>query len=212
MIIECGPDNDRRILNLSLPKYHKIQPWNKNSGVLVSGGIDSALLYYLLLKQNQEQGNTHNIKAYTILRKEGSRQYALPVINHINSLFNLPEQELITVGDNTLDEPIQVSSGMVEITHKKLSHVVYVGAIDTLDIHLVGWHRIPVRESDRFKYPLMNLNKSHIIDLVYQLGQQHLFKLTHSCIYETGRCNICNGCNERQWGFDQLGRTDPGTI
>jgi asparagine synthetase B (glutamine-hydrolysing) len=96
MINECGPDNDRRILSLSLPKYHKIQPWNKNLGVLVSGGIDSALLYYLLLKQNQEQGNTHNIKAYTILRKEGSRQYALPVINYINSLFNLPEQELIT--------------------------------------------------------------------------------------------------------------------
>ena len=212
MIIECGPDNDRRILNLVLPKYHKIQPWNKNLGVLVSGGIDSALLYYLLLKQNQEQGNTHNIKAYTILRKEGSRQYALPVINYINSLFDLPEQELTIVGDNTLDEPIQVSSGMAEIFQKKLSHVVYVGVIDTLDIHLIGWHRVIVRDTEHFKYPLMNLNKSHIIDLVYQLGQQHLFKLTHSCIYETGRCNICNGCNERQWGFNQLGRTDPGTI
>jgi len=57
------------------------------------------------------------------------------------------------------------------------------------------------------------LNKSHIIDLVIKFNQQSLFHITHSCSsQELGRCNVCNGCNERQWGFDQLGQTDPGTI
>lgn len=65
MLITCGPNHDRRVFKLELPKYPDITTTNsyiekiylrdkiktlKNNdtiGILVSGGVDSVLLYYL---------------------------------------------------------------------------------------------------------------------------------------------------------------------
>ena len=67
MNIICGPNNDLRTVNIQLPtKASKL-------GVLVSGGIDSAILYYLLLLENQLRGNIHKILPISIIRKEGSK-------------------------------------------------------------------------------------------------------------------------------------------
>ena len=91
--------------------------------------------------------------------------------------------------------------------------MVYLGLIEQLPQHMVGWQPILYKERPQFKAPMSVLNKSHIIDLVIKLNQQSLFYITHSCsVQELGRCNTCNGCNERQWGFDQLGQTDPSMI
>jgi hypothetical protein len=206
MRIECGPVSDRRSFDLELPEQTRL-------GVFVSGGIDSALLYYALCLLNQQAGNTHRIIPLTVLRKEGSKFHALPVINHIHSILGLPKCLLTIVGDNTLAEDQQVRSGVIEaLERKNLADVVYVGVIDTLDIHMIGWQPIPANETARFKTPLKHLNKSHIIDLAYEMDCVSLLKLSHSCIRDKGRCYCCNGCNERTWAFEQLGRDDPGSI
>lgn len=218
MITDCGPDLDRRILNFSLPDYGTQSPFleklflKQNNikkdyriGVLVSGGIDSALLYYLLLLENLNLENKFTITPYTILRKEGSRYYAQPVINFINKKFNLPFTGLNIVGDNTLDEAMQVFSGMREI----LSHndFVYVGAIAARPEHLMGWAKWDPIETFREKYPFAKLEKSHIMDLIFQLNLEMLLTLTHSCaVNEKQPCLKCNGCLERQWGLETIGK------
>jgi hypothetical protein len=201
--LECGPPEDRRRLTFRLDFLRR------RVGVLVSGGLDSALLYYLLVRLNHENNWSHEITPYTILRKEGSPEFAPLVINYIDSLFGLPKRELSIVGDNTLPENKQVESGVVEIL--KNQGIVYLGLIENLEIHTVGWNTPTIwKDSEIRKYPLKHLNKSHIIDLIYQCNQEYLFEITHSCIFPSGRCNECNGCNERNWGFMQLGKTDPG--
>jgi hypothetical protein len=206
MLFECGPIHDRRLLNIDLPDKFRI-------GVFVSGGIDSALLYYLLMKMNFEAGNTYQVIPFTVLRKEGSSHYANPIINYINSLFGKSPQKLIEVGNNALPEDQQVRSGVIDVLKRmSIADTVYVGVIQALDIHMEGWSPIPARETPRFKTPFKDLNKSHVIDLVYQLNQEWLFHLSHSCIHDIGRCGQCNGCNERSWAFAQLSKTDPGTI
>jgi hypothetical protein len=204
MFIECGPAHDKRVLELSMPEHkHRI-------GVFVSGGLDSALLYYLLMKLNHEAGNTHEVIPFSVLRKEGSQYFARPVINYVNSCFGLSKQGLNVVGDPTLDEDAQVASGVIEVLVEAACDIVYVGVIDALPIHTVGWTPIVATETDNFKTPFSKLNKSHITDLVYNLGQEKLFEISHSCIKPLERCGCCNGCNERKWGFDQLNKTDPG--
>ena len=204
LIAECGPATDRRTLNVWL------HPLRKRIGVLVSGGMDSALLYYLLVKLNVESGLTHKITPYTILRKDGSSQYAPDIINHVHDLFNLPLTTTEIVGDPTLAENMQVETGARDALKK--SNILYMGLIEELAAFTIGW-RDPIKwnNSDSRLYPLKDLNKSHIVDLIIQFKQEKLFELTHSCIM-SGKCYNCNGCNERSWGFEQMGYADPGIV
>jgi len=214
MLINCGPQTDQRILNFNLPFYNnfkhenlykKLTKLQKNYriGILVSGGLDSALLYYLLLLENQNTESKFNITPYTILRKEGSRYYAIKVINYINSLFNIKPTELNIVGDNSLPEIQQVESGVSDVL--KYNDYIYLGIIDSRPEHLVGWNKPNFVETIRRKYPLIGLQKCHIIDLIYKFNLSKLFEITHSCIQnEITPCKLCNGCMERNWGFTML--------
>jgi len=205
-LIECGPVHDRRPVKVELPA----EP--KTLGIFVSGGIDSAILYYMMLLENQKMGNIHKIVPLTVLRKEGSKNFAKLVVGHMVSHFNLHYIETTVVGDPSLPEIEQVKSG-VHAGFDMGINIAYTGLIEQLPIHMVGWTPIPYQESIRFKAPFKHLNKSHIIDLCFQHNQEGLFYITHSCAaWEITRCRNCNGCNERQWAFDQLGRVDPGII
>jgi len=204
MIITCGVDNRSVVLNL--PK----EP--TKIGIFISGGLDSALLYFLLLRENKNRGNIHEIVPLSILRKEGSRYFAKLVIAHIHACYNIPYQEPVMVGDNTLPEEEQVKSGVYDAFNLGFQ-VVYVGLIEQLLQHMVGWSPIPYSEGIRFRTPFKKLDKSHIVDLIRHFNQEALFYITHSCsVKELGRCNVCNGCNERSWGFETSNMKDPGTI
>jgi len=208
MNIICGPADDQREITLTLP--------NKRSriGVLVSGGIDSAILYYLLHLENTATGNIHEIRPISILRKEGSRYFSHLVVGAVNQQFNIPFIEPKLFGDNSLPEEKQIKS-LVDQSLVSGFNIVYAGAIEQLPQHMVDWQPIPSKETARFKTPFQTINKSHIIDITIKFKQETLFYITHSCAsadYQVGRCNRCNGCNERSWGFEKLGLVDPGTI
>lgn len=206
MIITTGPEHDRRTVNVALPTTPQ------KIGVLVSGGMDSAILYYLTLLENKRIGNIHTIIPLIVQRKEGSKNFAQLVVAHVNSQFDLPHSNFIYVGNNTLAEEEQVKSGVMEAYATGFDRV-YVGLIQQLPQHMIGWQPIPYQQSERFRTPLKDFNKSHIVDLIRQYKQEALYYITHSCsATELGRCNQCNGCNERSWGFEQLAFTDPGTI
>jgi 7-cyano-7-deazaguanine synthase in queuosine biosynthesis len=208
MNIICGPECDQRTVIIKLPK-------NKSRiGVLVSGGIDSAILYYLLLLENKQNGNLHDIKPISIMRKEGSKYFSSLVVGHVNQEFQIPYSDPLIVGDNTLPEEEQVKSGVNQALAQGFD-IIYAGVIEQLPQHMINWQPIPSKETLKFKTPLQNINKSHIIDIVVKFKQNPLFYITHSCSGEQtqiGRCNGCNGCNERRWGFEQLNLLDPGTI
>jgi len=181
--------------------------------ILISGGLDSAILYYLLLKANAEQGYLHQIIPFTVNRTEGSRYFSRPVIAHVHSQFNIPYKEPHMVGDPSLPGHLQVMSGANSIMHMGGFHSIYGGVITQLPEHIIGYDPAPAGDSDVIKLPFKDITKGYVVDLVVRHKQQALFYLTHSCsILEIGKCNACNGCNERNWGFAQCGLIDPGTI
>jgi 7-cyano-7-deazaguanine synthase in queuosine biosynthesis len=207
MNITCGPDADRRTIRIKLPTDPS------RIGVLVSGGIDSAILYYIIIMANKIIGNIHSIQPLTVIRKEGSRHFANLVVAHVHTSHGIPVVESQIIGDNTLPEEEQVKSAVVEATTKLGFDQVYAGVIEQLPQFMVNWQPIPSKETRRFKTPLANIDKSHVIDLCVKFKQESLFYITHSCsVQELGRCNDCNGCNERSWGFEQTGIIDKGTL
>ena len=208
MNIQCGQNNDLRNISITLPKK------KSKIAVLVSGGLDSAILYYLLLLENKLKSNIHEILPITVMRKEGSKYFSSLVVGHVNQEFQIPYKDPLIVGDNTLSEEEQVKSGVNQALDEGFD-IVYAGVIEQLPQHMINWQPIPSKETSRFKIPFHSINKSHIVDMIVKLKQEPLFYITHSCSGEQsqiGRCNGCNGCNERSWGFAQLDLSDPGTI
>jgi hypothetical protein len=200
MKLVCGPAHDKRTLEIMLPP-------GKQVGVFISGGIDSALLYYLLVKENQN--HSHNIQPLVIARKEGSRYFARPIIERINQLLGI-DIAVKRVGNTSLPEPQQVTSAVEQAFRLLKLEEIFIGLIYNRPEHTVGFDPIPVPEMPYLHTPFRHLEKSHIIDIYYQLGIQSLLEHTHSCDQsETTQCRTCNGCKERAWGFAELSQTDP---
>lgn len=199
--LACGPADDVRTFNLKLPFLQR------RIGVLVSGGLDSALLYYCLrLIENKN----YTVTPYTITRNDGSNTHAQQVIDCVNNILNKKTQTTTIVPISEQNSELQVSAGM-RVLFNTNHNIFYIGLIETLSEHAIGVPKpwTPV-DSLRVNFPFKNLNKSHIVDLIYKFDITELLNITHSCVYPTGRCNVCNRCNERHWAFTKLGLVDPG--
>jgi hypothetical protein len=202
----CNILNEQRVVELALPDTPT------KIAVFVSGGLDSAILYYLILKASIEQGVAHQISPFVVNRTEGSRYFSKLVVAHVHSQFNMPYVDPILVGDPTLPGHLQVLSGAQSAQYMGFTRL-YGGIIAQRPEHTIGYEPSPAEETDIIKLPFKDLTKGYIIDLIVRNKQEALFYLTHSCsILEIGKCNTCNGCNERNWGFAQAGLVDPGTI
>lgn len=220
MRIICGPTHDRRIFQFELPLIPEFKNnitmnlfyrnreinGNNNIGVLVSGGIDSALLYFLILEENITAGLRYNIIPYTILRI-GASKPALAVLNWIHNYYKLPLTDLNVVGDPLLPEIDQVQSAIDRLLKNNVDFL-YVGVMEDRPEHYVNSYDVKFKDSYRLRYPLLNLQKSHIIDLYIQKNITELIRLTSSCNVGEFRdimpCGVCNGCQAKQWALGQM--------
>lgn len=169
------------------------------TAILVSGGLDSALLYYMLAKDDQ------NIQPLIIIKNSFQQQYALNVIDYIQKTLNIVVQPITLKSKH-------VKSAINEALTLGFNRI-YVGVIKELEQFLIGWESNNYRDTEWVKGPLQHLDKSQVIDLIIKNNLQHLFFITHSCATKSiGRCQTCNRCRERFWGFAQLGLTDPGNM
>jgi 7-cyano-7-deazaguanine synthase in queuosine biosynthesis len=203
--LESNVNGDVRPVIVKLTLYRRI-------GVLVSGGLDSALLYYLIKKLTLTD-DRYSVIPYTIIRNDGSSRYAQPVIDYVHEILGIEQQHSTKIDIDEADSELQVVAGMRELRNTD-RNLIYIGIIQTLEehaLHDVPKPYVPIN-SELFKYPLKDLNKAHIVQLIVQLGLEKLFTLTHSCVYDIDTpCGDCNRCNERAWAFTQIGLIDPST-
>mgnify|MGYP006268623913 CR=1 FL=1 len=205
MKLQCGPIHDTRTLELYLPTDYK------RLGVMVSGGIDSTILYFLL--RNITRNTDYYLRPFCVKRREGSIYHAKPAVEEVGRLFNIENDFPTFVGDNTLIETKQVESGITDAYDYAKIQVMYVGVISNRDEHLIGYDKTIVTETENLKFPFQHLEKSHIIDIYYRLGIEYLLAYTHSCDNnQHEHCWNCNGCNERIWAFSQLNKSDPKRV
>lgn len=184
-------------------------------GIMLSGGLDSAVLLYLMLKECP----TANIQIFYIAKYDGSYTYLDKIIEYLNSVFDI-----------TLPKPIEV--GFPGIHHTQINQVgirqvlIKYPEIEKLFIGInqnppqpwgnpkwVFPDRPTSNTNTRIEMPFMMLYKTHIVDLVDQFEIQALANLTHTCTEQvSGRCLKCFQCNERLWAYETLGLKDTGIL
>jgi hypothetical protein len=185
---------------------------DKQYGILLSGGLDSAILLYLLVNANTKI----QIQPFTIAKSDGAYLYADPVIEHFNQKFNLSIPKTIVVGDPTVYHRLQSTTAVKDIFEKHSVDYLYIG-INQNPPELANLDGAPKRDTKsndpRIIFPFVDLYKHNILEFMYAHGQEDLADITHSCTEQPfGRCNNCWQCTERQWAFKQLDKTDTGHL
>lgn len=232
--IECGPDWDKRTLNLTLPANNS--PMN-GIAVASTGGFESSLLLYLIAILNTYQKIPYSIVPILVATKY-EKNVLNPMVteNHIgvdnlvkfiNSKIQYPKirnLEIIKSDRFTKENPIINGLQKVFGNYKKwnyLSYVnfqyVYLGDNELPNDDDSRWKNINFSRikspSDKWVQPFFNLQKYHILDLYLKLGLLDIFQYIGKCTFNhRSLSDNCESfaCNERRWSFLKLNKQEIG--
>jgi len=184
----CGPTWDTRVVNIN-PK--------SEVALLMSGGIDSLVLYHLLSRYS-------DVDVYTAYRGDGFDEPT-----HVASLIgHYPK----TIKVDPSNPPEMMVKAIQNIKGKD----IYLGLNVQPPIEHFPQFDIDGRPYRPFHIPFPNIHapflhlyKYHIIDLAHT--EDIDISETQSCLeYTVGHCGRCWQCREITWAFDMLGK-DNGT-
>jgi hypothetical protein len=194
MKFECGPEWDMRNVYID----EKIDP--SRTAILMSGGLDSFVLYTLLGDKNI--GKVFSLKRADRLDNSDN----LKRLIGRNDIIDINEDPQWT-GENRI-------TNLLETVLSK-----YNNEIDALYFginHIPSLYHFPefaegcpvrpwfIDNSKILKTPFLHLYKYHIIDLAERLALD--VTVTRSCLeLEKDHCGVCWQCRERNWGYQQLG-------
>jgi hypothetical protein len=177
---------------------------DKSYGIMLSGGIDSAILLYLIVSQ---QPNV-NIQPFTIDKIDGAALYVNKIIDHFNQKFQLAIPYTIYVGDPTAHHRLQSKTAVIDIFNRYPIDYLFIGINQNPPElnHLPGApQRDTKSDNPRIVFPFVNLLKTDILKIMLDERQNDLIDITHSCTEQTiGKCDKCWQCTERAWAFAQL--------
>jgi len=180
---------------------------DKSYGIMLSGGLDSAVLLYLIINQQPSV----KLQPFTIDKTDGSSLYVNKIIDHFNKKFNTSIPYTIYVGDPTAHHRLQSTTAVIDIFNNYSVDYLFNG-INQNPLELNDLPGAPKRDKEskdaRIIFPFVNLLKTDILKIMFKEKQDDLIHITHSCTEQKiGRCDVCWQCTERAWAFSQLGYT-----
>lgn len=183
---------------------------NLRYGIMLSGGLDSAVLLALMILENLNI----DIQPFTIPKADGAMLYADPVIEHVNRRFGTTIPDTIKVGDPSVHHRQQSKTAVKEIFEKHHIDRLFI-AINKNPEELNSLPGAPQRDTksdnSRIVFPFVNMIKTEILSLAVENNLTELFDITHSCTeQQIGRCGKCWQCTERFWSFTKLNLNDTG--
>ena len=176
----------------------------KNPALFFSGGTESTLLYYLYASQTDNP-----ITLYLIDRNNSPINRARTVYNEVNKLVNkshpLIEQDIPSIKTY---EQIPYLYNLIKDNHD----IIFFGANKyPEDESIRPLHKLSVIDpkkvlEDPYIYaPFIDLDKSDIIKIYFDLGIDSLLPITHSCGENVkAPCGSCFNCKEREWAYNKL--------
>jgi 7-cyano-7-deazaguanine synthase in queuosine biosynthesis len=198
--------------------------YNGPNAISVSGGADSALLLYFLLKYSKDR-----LHIFTLA--DGTKQ-----ITGAKSAVNVVYKCAQLTGNYNFEHHIDYSPDFIdtyierlpfEYLDKKEFNVLYAGITnlppktDRMTFSKDFYHemRNPDENRDVFRYgfsyiPWTNIDKKKIAEIYKEYNLlDSLFPITRSCEWNEiiggqspgmEHCGDCWWCNERQWAFGRL--------
>jgi 7-cyano-7-deazaguanine synthase in queuosine biosynthesis len=184
--------------------------------LFLSGGLDSAVCVYCMMKISQELNLQNQFKLYNFTGSELQCAAAINVKNYLNTLTGF-EFEFNYVDD------MRAAPSLSVLQYDKTRELMQDENIDMIlrfdnqvPEHLKSIPTAPGRvkwQNEKFDVPVFDFYKDEIVALGLELNLENLIELTKSCLQEQEvRCGECFQCQERAWAFEQAGATDPGTM
>lgn len=191
-------------------------------GVLASGGADSSIVLYLLMKYSDQP---IHILTLSNAKKNYTNSFIVP--NIINWCIKKTGNNNIVYHNWFAEEQTQTSLSTLptKLLSNKTIKTLYIGdtcypsdeinhafAANGYDVFQDKNDRNPntVRPTSIacFYYPFTNYNKKKIAQVYIKENVMELFDLTRSCesfdLINTGHCGKCWWCQERFWAFGKL--------
>jgi 7-cyano-7-deazaguanine synthase in queuosine biosynthesis len=197
-------------------------------GVMVSGGADSALLLYLILKNTKE--HVHIFSLANQYKQSVNAKLTVDIISkcaeltenynfshHITYVKQQNKVNLFQVPTSYLDRGIIkfVYTGVTKNPPTEITDtfIESVGEVDERD-PLVKRKTIHDKYNE-YITPWTNIDKQDIHSMYVKFDLMYtVFPLTRSCEWTsqitevadpgTNHCGICWWCEERKWGFGKL--------
>jgi len=189
---------------------------NKKYGIMLSGGLDSAVLMYMILKSNKNI----QLQPFSIPKHDGSHLFVSEIIKYFENQFDIKIQETKLVGNPDAYHTEQSRIAVREIfqNHTDIDYLFFAtnqNPPHSFDYSVYPEDGYPKRvqgpDHPKILMPFIKMHKDEILKILFDRGQEQLLMLTHTCTErKTGRCGQCFQCNERAWAFQQLDKIDPG--
>lgn len=182
-------------------------------GLLLSGGLDSAGLGYLLVHGRNLLGTNNSFEYIILPSTDGALTHAMNVADWLDSKAKVQAKRHV-MGKPELHHTQRVGSALKEAM-RQLTHIdLFLNAANkTPDEDVPGG---PLRFNSinpKVYLPFFTYTKDELVRLYIKHDLDALFKITHTCTETTNtRCRICWQCKERAWAFNKCGYTDPGTL
>ena len=193
----------------------------KNIGLQLSGGADSSLILFCLLKMLQERGQTDTVKIWpstsydTEVEDCKSHIAAQNVIDYIRALpgGNCVQDLQITIyeqSDLSLSKDIYLAPVRKYLVDHRNCEVVIVGTNQgmpgderpTPDPNHQGQKLIELGEKEHDALPWAPVDKKFIAAQYKKFGIEDLSNITNSCTASSKTpCKKCWWCKERYWAF-----------
>ena len=182
-------------------------------GVMVSGGMDSSILLFLLLKEIQDRQLDVKLTAFIVpVDRLDATGYAYKVIDFLEKYFQIKINSEI-IGSGTLPHDLNIKVPAHLILYRKLVDKLYIGINQNppIDFGVPAINRRSPTAAipDNVEFPFIHLYKNHILELYRIFEVLDLAHITHSCGTNADiRCRRCFHCFERSWAFTELNLTE----
>jgi len=180
--------------------------------ILFSGGVDSTILAYLLLKEIERTGDPRALECWIIHRTDGMIRQTMGVLKWLRDHFPTP-----IIAGHIVNSRMHIRP-LVESTLLTYPGVCYTGCnkvIEGLPMTVIipgdspPW-RGPAL-NDRHLRPFIEMTKTDVMRLYVEEGILDLLSLTQSCPSKD-RCGGCYFCLERATAVAELGINDINNI
>lgn len=171
-------------------------------GIMLSGGMDSALLLYLLADTFSNE-----ITPFTVPKTDGAALYVNGIIEWVNNKTNREIPNSKFIGDPNLYHGAIINNAIKEI-NKEYDFLYFAGNSYPEDVLPNGPKRVRRKDPRHFQ-PFFDCYKNEIVKAYVDFDIMDLIPLTHTCTEQAeGRCNVCWQCKERIWAFNEINIED----
>jgi len=180
-------------------------------GLLISGGLDSSLMLYLITKEIKEKNSNVEFITYTVEQElKGTVHHTKKIINIIEELNNISITNII-VGASHAHTDYEIIYGTLDALNRErksnqVLDVLYLASTKVPE-ELKNVNGAPRRDGRNIfsvVQPWSTVNKDEIVSYILKNNLLELVKNSHSCTMISNKhCGECWNCIERIWAFDK---------